>query len=186
MRTRGWCPYVKLVAKFKNSQQTSVPGPRREPLNHIRPQSPSPVLRQTPLSRLPTDFFGNRFPAMVGSNAEISWERYASLTGEAGGEILPIWNVKSWPIVVYLGLSSGKFQQASKEVGGFSAFMLVQYDFGRNKQRKLMCVCVCARVCICVHRNKRSSGSRWVCNKQVSKWRNHCQNSHEHDPGLYL
>lgn len=64
--------------------------------------------------------------------------------------------------------------------------MLVQYDFGRNKQRKLMCVCVCARVCICVHRNKRSSGSRWVCNKQVSKWRNHCQNSHEHDPGLFL
>lgn len=52
--------------------------------------------------------------------------------------------------MVYLGLSSGKFQQASKEVGGFSAFMLVQYDFGRNKQRKLMCVCVCAHECASV------------------------------------
>ena len=148
MRTQGWCPYSKLVAKFKNSQQTSASGPRREPLKHSRPQSPSPVLRQTPLSHLPTDFFRNRFPAMVGSNGEIGWELYASLTREEGGEILPIWNVNSWPIVVYSGLSSGKFQQASKEVGGFTAFMLVQYDFGRNKQRKLICMCAheCASV----------------------------------------
>lgn len=50
--------------------------------------------------------------------------------------------------MVYSGLSSGKFQQAGKEVGSFTAFMLVQYDFGRNKQRKLICVCAheCASV----------------------------------------
>lgn len=45
--------------------------------------------RQIPLSHLPVDFFGSRFPGMVGPDGEISWELHASLTGEEGGEILP-------------------------------------------------------------------------------------------------
>ena len=185
MKTRGWCPYVKLVAKFKNSQQTSVPGPRREPLNHIRPQSPSPVLRQTPLSRLPTDFFGNRFPAMVGSNAEISWERYASLTGEAGGEIFQSETLTHGLLWFTWDCHQESFNRPARKWEVFQLSCLCNMIL-EEINRESWCVCVCARVCICVHRNKRSSGSRWVCNKQVSKWRNHCQNSHEHDPGLFL
>lgn len=45
--------------------------------------------------------------------------------------------------------------------------MLVQYDFRRNKQRKLMHVRM--DVCICVeHRNSTSSGSIRACKGKVS------------------
>lgn len=184
MRTQGWCPYSNLVAKFKNSQQTSASGPRREPPKHSRPPSPSPVLRQTPLSHLPTDFFGNRFPAMVGQ------------MGKSAGNIMPHWQERR----------VGRSFQSETLTHGLLWFTrdCHQESFNRPARKwevlQLSCLCnmileeinreswyVCGtRVCICVHRNKRSSGSRWVCNKKVSKWMNHHQNSHEHDPGPFL
>ena len=76
-----------------------------------------------------------------------------------------------FPYIFLFLLSSVKFQlEDDKEVGCFLVFMLVQYDFRRNREN--WCVCVCVRVCL-QNRNRRSSGSIQMCNEKVSKWVNH-------------
>lgn len=115
---RGLHPYTKLVTKFKTRQQV---GRESQPGRATRSyQIPVSMLRQAPLSHLPIDVFGKRFPGMVGSDGEIGWELYASLTREEGGEILPNCNVNSLPIVVTWDCSQESFNGLVRKWDFFS------------------------------------------------------------------
>lgn len=120
---------------------------------------------------------------MVGSNGEIGWERYASLTGEAWvGRSFQSETLTHGLLWFTWDCHQESFNRPARKWEVFQSSCLCNMILEEINRESWY---VCAHDCASVFTETRSLRSRWVCNKKVSKWMNHHQNSLEHDPGLF-